>query len=238
MSRGRARAGDRAHAPESTTTTRPGVSGRALAIVLVDSRSPWMGDAPVAPAAASVPEAHRFMARQERETATRKGRRPRRRSSGGSVRRVLGMLALIPLANRAPTYARLLWALARDERTPVARKAVLGGALGYIVLGRDIVPDDVPILGGLDDVVVLALALDLFIDGVDDAVLNEHLVALDIDRTAFDEDIARLRRILPGPIRRTVRRLPGLIGSAGEALQHSGLGPRLRAWITKEGSLA
>jgi uncharacterized membrane protein YkvA (DUF1232 family) len=151
---------------------------------------------------------------------------------------MLGMLALIPLANRAPTYARLLWALVRDERTPVARKAMLGGALGYIVLGRDIVPDDIPVLGGLDDVVVLAIALDLFIEGVDEAVLDEHLAALEIDRAAFDQDIARLRRILPGPIRRVVRRLPGLIGAAGQALQHSGLGPRLRAWISKEGSLA
>jgi uncharacterized membrane protein YkvA (DUF1232 family) len=151
---------------------------------------------------------------------------------------MFGMLALIPLANRAPTYARLLWALVRDERTPAARKALLGGALGYIVLGRDIVPDDIPVLGGLDDVVVLALALDLFIEGVDEVVLDEHLADLEIDRAAFDQDIARLRRILPGPIRRAVRRVPGLIGAARQALQHSGLGARLRAWITKEGSLA
>jgi uncharacterized membrane protein YkvA (DUF1232 family) len=151
---------------------------------------------------------------------------------------MLGMLALIPLANRAPVYARLLWALVRDERTPVAPKVMLGGAFGYLVLGRDIIPDDVPILGGVDDLVVLALALDFFIEGVDDAVLAEHMAILEIDRAAFDEDVARLRRVLPGPIRRTVRRLPGLIGAAGSALQHSGLGPRLRGWITREGSLA
>jgi uncharacterized membrane protein YkvA (DUF1232 family) len=151
---------------------------------------------------------------------------------------MLGMLALVPLANRAPTYARLIWALVRDERMPLARKAMLGGALGYLVLGRDLVPDDIPVLGGLDDLVVLAVALDLFVEGVDDAVLDEHLGILEIDRAAFDADVARLRRLLPGPIRRSVRRLPGMIGAAGEALQHSGLGPRLRAWITREGSLA
>jgi uncharacterized membrane protein YkvA (DUF1232 family) len=151
---------------------------------------------------------------------------------------MLGMLALVPLANRAPTYARLIWALVRDERMPMARKAMLGGALGYLVLGRDLVPDDIPVLGGLDDLVVLAVALDLFVEGVDDAVLDEHLGILEIDRAAFDADVARLRRLLPGPIRRSVRRLPGMIGAAGEALQHSGLGPRLRAWITREGSLA
>ena len=171
------------------------------------------------------------MARQEKKVS-------RRRSGGGSVRRALGMLALIPLANRAPSYSRLLWALVMDDRTPAARKAVLGGAFGYLVLGRDLIPDNIPILGGLDDFVVVALALDVFIDGIEDAVLDEHLAALSIDRAAFEEDIRRLRRILPGPVRRTVRRLPGLIQGAGAALQQTGLGPRLRAWITREDSIA
>ena len=178
------------------------------------------------------------MAQQDRDGSGRRGRRSGRRSAGAGLRRALGMLALLPLANRAPAYGRLLWALVRDARTPLARKAVLGGALGYLVLGRDLVPDDIPVLGGLDDIVVLALAVDLFIDGVDAAVLDEHLASLGIDRRAFDEDVARLRRVLPGPIRRVVRRLPDLIGGAGEALRQSGLGPRLRAWITKEESIA
>jgi uncharacterized membrane protein YkvA (DUF1232 family) len=178
------------------------------------------------------------MARQDRDARAsgRKGRRSR--STGGGVRRALGMLALVPLANRAPVYARLLWALVRDERTPLARKALLAGAVGYLALGRDLIPDDVPLLGGLDDLVVVALALDVFIDGVQAEVLAEHLEALDIDRAAFDDDIARLRRVLPGPIRRMARRFPGLIGTAGKALQQTGLGPRLRGWINQEGSIA
>ena len=178
------------------------------------------------------------MARQDRDAQASNGRRRRGRSTGGTVRRALGMLALVPLANRAPLYARLLWALVRDERTPAARKALLGGALGYVVLGRDLIPDDMPVLGGLDDLVVVALALDVFVDGVDREVLDEHLTAFGIDRAAFDDDINRLRRVLPGPIRRTVRRIPGLIGVARDALQQSGLGPRLRAWIKREGSNA
>jgi uncharacterized membrane protein YkvA (DUF1232 family) len=148
------------------------------------------------------------------------------------------MLALIPLANRAPLYARLLWALVLDDRTPIGRKAVLGGALGYVILGRDLIPDDIPVLGGLDDLVVVAVAVDVFIDGVEHAVLDEHLAALEIDRAAFDEDVARLRRILPGPVRRSVRRIPGLVQAAAEALQQTGFGPRLRAWITREERIA
>ena len=154
------------------------------------------------------------------------------------MRRLLGLLAMLPLASRAPMYARLVWALLLDDRTPVARKATLGAALGYVLLGRDLIPDDIPVLGGIDDIVVVAIAIDLFLDGIDDAVLDEKLVELGIDRVAFDQDVARIRRILPGPIRRTVRRLPGLIQTAGEALQQSGLGPRLRGWINREESIA
>jgi len=165
----------------------------------------------------------------------RGGRRSRGRSGGGSVRRAVGLLALLPLASRAPLYAQLIWALVLDDRTPASRKAMLAGGLGYVLLGRDLIPDDIPLLGGLDDLVVVAIALDVFLDGIDPAVLDEKLDELRIERAAFDEDIARIRRILPGPIRRTLRRLPGLIAAAGEALQHSGLGPRLRAWITGDG---
>ncbi|MEW5991891.1 MAG: YkvA family protein [Chloroflexota bacterium] len=174
------------------------------------------------------------MARKDRRTTDAR----RSRSGGAGLRRALGLLALLPLASRAPLYARLVWALVLDDRTPASRKAMLAGGLGYVLLGRDLVPDDVPILGGLDDLVVVAIALDVFLDGVDPEVLDEKLEALSIDRAAFDEDVARIRRFLPGPVRRTVRRLPGLIAGAGAALQHSGLGPRLRAWITKEGSIA
>ena len=148
------------------------------------------------------------------------------------------MLALLPLASRAPLYARLVWALVIDPRTPPARKAMLGGALGYVLLGRDLVPDDIPLVGGLDDLVVVAIALDVFLDGIDEPLLAEKLEELSIDRAEFDEDVARIRRFLPGPVRRTMRRLPGVVAAAGDALQHSGIGPRLRAWITKEGSIA
>ena len=177
------------------------------------------------------------MAGKDRES-TRKGRRSRSRSTGGGVRRLLGLAALLPLASRAPLYARLIAALVVDPRTPNSSKAVLGVAAGYVLFGRDLVPDELPLLGGLDDVVVVAIAIDVFLDAIDEDLLDEKMAELGIDRAAFDDDVGRIRRLLPGPVRRTIRRLPGLLAGAGEALQHSGLGPRLRAWITKEGSIA
>jgi uncharacterized membrane protein YkvA (DUF1232 family) len=143
-------------------------------------------------------------------------------------------MAFMPLASRAPLYARLMLALLMDERTPGSRKALLAGAAGYLLVGRDLIPDDIPVLGGLDDLVVVVLAVDLFLEGVPEDLLDEKLAELEIDRAAFDQDIARIRRMTPGPVRKTIRRIPELIGQAGAALQSSGVGPRVREWITRE----
>ncbi len=152
-------------------------------------------------------------------------------SFGGGLRRSLGLLAFLPLARRAPQYTRLVWALVTDDRTPARRKALLGGALGYLLLGRDLVPDDVPILGGLDDLVVVVLAVDLFLDGVPRDLLEEKLDELGIEPSAFDRDVAQIRRLTPGPIRRAVRRIPGIVDVVGDALGRSGIVPAARAWI-------
>jgi uncharacterized membrane protein YkvA (DUF1232 family) len=148
--------------------------------------------------------------------------------------RALKLLAFLPVATRIPTYARLVTALVLDDRMPASRKALLAGAAGYLILGRDLIPDAVPVIGGVDDLVVVVLAVDLFLEGVPDDLLEEKLDDLGIDRVAFDRDIAQVRRLTPGPVRRTIRRVPGLIGGAGDVLRQLGLGPRMRAWITKE----
>jgi hypothetical protein len=111
---------------------------------------------------------------------------------------------------------------------------MLAGAAGYLLIGRDLIPDDIPILGGLDDLVVVVLAVDLFIDGVPDDLLDEKLAELEIDRVAFDQDIARIRRLTPGPVRKTIRRIPELLAQANAAIRQSGVGPRVREWINRE----
>ena len=117
---------------------------------------------------------------------------------------------------------------------PNDRKVMLGAAAGYLVLGRDLVPDSVPLVGGLDDIVIVVLAVDLFLDGVPPELLQEKLDDLAIDRASVDRDVAQIRRLTPGPVRRTIRRVPSLITAAGRAIERSGIVPRTRSWITKE----
>ena len=158
------------------------------------------------------------------EKRGRRGRRP-------AVRRMIAAAALMPLASRAPLYARLMWSLVSDSRTPMSQKALLGVALGYVVLGRDIVPDRIPLLGQLDDLVVVALATELFLDGLDEDLLTEKLEEAGIPRAAYDEDVARVRRLVPGPIRRAARRIPDAVRFASDAVAQSGIQPRVRGWL-------
>ena len=175
------------------------------------------------------------MARDEDETP--KKRRSRKRSVL-SLGRLLSLVAFLPVASRAPVYAQLILALLADGRMPASRKAMLAGGLGYILIGRDLVPDDIPLLGGIDDLVIVVLAVDVFLEGVPAELLDEKLDALGIERAAFYEDMAQIRRLTPGPVRRAIRRIPGMVTAAGNAINETGVGPRLRAWISKEGSIA
>ncbi len=179
------------------------------------------------------------MARASRsDRDDRQAAREARRVQRIGLRRLLGVLAFLPLAGRAPAYGRLFWELVRDDRTPMGRKALLAGALGYLALGRDLVPDDLPVIGGIDDIVVVILAVDLFLDGVPEDVLDEKLGDLGIDRNAFRTDVMRIRRFTPGALRRIMRRAPGMLAIAGDALYNSRVGPRVRSWINTEGSNA
>jgi uncharacterized membrane protein YkvA (DUF1232 family) len=155
----------------------------------------------------------------------------RRRRKGGLLR-ALRWLAFVPVASRAPMYSRLIWALATDARVPASRKAILVGAAGYMLLGRDLIPDDVPLLGRVDDLAVVVLAVELFLDGIPDEILEEKIDELDIDRESFRRDMDQVRRLIPAPVRKIIHRLPEVLDEAGRLVNQARIGPRVRSWVT------
>ncbi len=58
-----------------------------------------------------------------------------------------------------PDVVRLTRSLLADPTTPASAKLALGGLLAYLISPIDLVPDFIPGLGQLDDVVVAALVL-------------------------------------------------------------------------------
>ena len=157
--------------------------------------------------------------------------RSRRRGTG--FLRVLNMLPFLPLAGRAPSYARLLWALATDPRVPPSRKALLGIAGAYIISPFDLVPDAIPIVGAIDDVAVMVLAIDVFLEGLPKDLVNEKLADLGMSPTELEQDLARVRRLVPKPLRQVMLRVPNAIDGVAAFISDSGLDHRVRNMVSR-----
>ncbi len=63
------------------------------------------------------------------------------------------------LARRVKVEVHTLWLAFRDRRTPWYVKAILVLLLLYLASPIDLIPDVIPVLGMLDDLVVIAFAL-------------------------------------------------------------------------------
>jgi uncharacterized membrane protein YkvA (DUF1232 family) len=73
-----------------------------------------------------------------------------------------------------PNLAKLLFRLLRDGRVPLRRRLVMGAVGVYVVSPIDLIPDAIPIIGGIDDVLVLAFAIDYLLEATPDDVIAEH----------------------------------------------------------------
>lgn len=120
--------------------------------------------------------------------------------------RVARQTSLKEFALIAPRLVKLLGRLMRDPRVPSRSKAILVLTAGYLVSPLDVIPDMVPGIGQLDDLVIVAFALDYILNRVPDEVLREHW---DGDEDILDV-IKQIVDIGAGLVPRWVKRiLPG-----------------------------
>jgi uncharacterized membrane protein YkvA (DUF1232 family) len=96
--------------------------------------------------------------------------------------------------------------LMRDPRVPPRSKAVLVVVAAYLASPIDVIPDMIPGVGQLDDIVIAAFALDYMINQVPAEILKEHWDG-DEDVLELIRNIAEiaaslvprwLKRLLPG----------------------------------------
>jgi len=97
------------------------------------------------------------------------------RRSSPEDRRLVERISRLPFRRKL----RLARAMARDRRIPLAIRAIPPALVLYLAMPLDIVPDFIPVLGQLDDVIIVVLGVGLLLRFTPRQVLEEHLTAME-----------------------------------------------------------
>lgn len=90
------------------------------------------------------------------------------------------------LLRALPDIARLVGRLAGDPLLPAPAKIALAAAVIYLVSPVDLLPDFIPVLGYLDDLLLVAVILDGILNYVDRRLILKYWpgTATSLDRLA------------------------------------------------------
>ncbi|GAC1693571.1 MAG: hypothetical protein NVS9B3_11790 [Gemmatimonadaceae bacterium] len=112
---------------------------------------------------------------------------------------------------RLPDYVRLLWGLLTDPRVSRLDKLLVGGAIAYIVMPFDLIPDFIPFFGEVDDVYFLLLALQRLIANAGRPVVLAHWRGdvAELDDLSLRRALSAAAVFLPRAIRRRLLRMAG-----------------------------
>jgi uncharacterized membrane protein YkvA (DUF1232 family) len=80
----------------------------------------------------------------------------------------------VQIARLVPDCVVLFHRLARDPRVPRRYTLALLGAAAYLAMPFDLIPDFIPVLGQVDDALVVALALRGVLRGAGEDIVAEH----------------------------------------------------------------
>ena len=134
----------------------------------------------------------------------------RRGSRGaGAGPRTGAKRAVMDTIRQIPAYLKLLAGLLTDRRVSAVDKALVAGAIAYILLPIDFIPDFIPFFGEVDDVFLLVTALQRLIANAGRQVALDHWTG-EISELA-DLNLKRVLSaasfFLPGGMKGKLRRL-------------------------------
>src|SRR5438445_11925440 len=98
------------------------------------------------------------------------------------------------LLRALPSIVRTITGLAVDPVLPRAAKIALAAAVLYLVSPVDLVPDFIPVLGYLDDLIIAAIIVDGILNFVDRGVVLKYWPG----SPELLERVARSTRVLAG----------------------------------------
>ena len=106
-----------------------------------------------------------------------------------------------------PAYLRLLGGLLTDRRVNAVDKLLVAGAIAYIALPIDFIPDFIPFMGEVDDVFLLVIALQRLVANAGRPVLLAHWTGAmeDLADLNLKEALAAAAFFLPRNIRRKLK---------------------------------
>ena len=70
-------------------------------------------------------------------------------------------------------YSLLLFYSAKNPAVPKSSKLIIIGALSYLIIPIDLIPDFIPVIGLADDASVIAAAVYKVVSHIDDGVKNQ-----------------------------------------------------------------
>lgn len=76
-------------------------------------------------------------------------------------------------ARQLKSEAQVLMVAYKDKRTPVAAKILIGITVGYLLSPIDLIPDFIPVLGFLDDLIIVPALIALSIKLIPEIVLQD-----------------------------------------------------------------
>jgi uncharacterized membrane protein YkvA (DUF1232 family) len=100
-----------------------------------------------------------------------------KRLTGGKVQRPNRIQALL----RLPTLLRITVPLMRDSRVPLWQRGAVVGLIVLILSPIDVI-GDIPLVGQFWDFTLAVVVLDAFLQMAPAAVVNEHIVALGLEK--------------------------------------------------------
>ena len=114
---------------------------------------------------------------------------------------------VIYYVRQLPAYLRLLGGLIVDKRVALFDKALVAGAIVYIISPIDLIPDFIPFFGEIDDLFLLVLALQHLVNNAGRKVLLDHWTGdpADLADLNLKSALAAAAFFLPKRIRRRLR---------------------------------
>ena len=111
-------------------------------------------------------------------------------------------IALCSITQSPARLATLVASLMADKRVPGKVKATLTAVAAYLAMPFDLIPDFIPVLGYVDDLVLVVLVFDGVLNQIDEAIVAEYWKGDPAMLQRLQAVSLRAARLIPGWIKR------------------------------------